>query len=159
MPERLPPRFVHMLAMRALSRGWLRDIVKEAGLALQEGFDSPSLRILAGLPEQEPLLNPFEVDGYLRRSVEELGHAVPDNASCSRLYARDVAHRIATGGLAPREGCEELAFIWRKESGLPSWMQNLNEDLSLARDGIHGDANEIELQIIEHARRFAETAP
>jgi hypothetical protein len=50
--------------------GIAQDCVDWALQALCEGLDSPSLRILAGL---EPLLNSFEVLGYTKKTLKELG--------------------------------------------------------------------------------------
>ena len=38
---------------------------------LEEGLDSPSLRILAGLSENE---NFFQIDNYFKQTLEELGN-------------------------------------------------------------------------------------
>ena len=73
------------------SSGDPQDCVHWAEAALCEGFDSPSLRILAGLL---PPLNVFEVRDYTVRAFRELGLAFPQGSAAVSAYARDLAQEI-----------------------------------------------------------------
>lgn len=70
------------------SKGNPADCVKWAEAALCEDFDSPSLRMLAGLGEP---LNFFEVKEYTEAALKELGIEIPSGAEAVSAYAKDIA--------------------------------------------------------------------
>ena len=116
------------------------DYSRWAEDALEQGLDSPSLRILAGLGSRTTY---FEAEPYFRRSMAELGIALPTvDESLRRLYLREVARQISAGEISPAEGLERIhrwvlvplghppdlshwCFLWE---GLdPEWYGELSE--------------------------------
>jgi len=88
----------------------LDDVVAWAMEMLEEGYDTESLGILAGLTEP---LSWQEVESYLNKAIGELGWDMPpDEESCLRAYALDVARAIIEGTVSTREGCAEIYRIW-----------------------------------------------
>jgi len=90
---------------RALYQLPAGDYAEWAGEMLVQGYDSYSLRILAGLGR---LASTFEAEDYFLRSARELGLSIPDAEAAVRAYACEVAQQIAGGQLAGREGVREL---------------------------------------------------
>ncbi|WP_395750229.1 hypothetical protein [Prosthecobacter sp.] len=72
-------------------RGDPADCVEWAMEALTEGYDTPSLRILAGLAS--PLVI-FEVRDYAKRALRELGISIPNGPAAISAYARDLVSDI-----------------------------------------------------------------
>ena len=75
---------------------------------LVQGYDSNSLRILAGL---EPLASTFAAEDYFLRSAKELGLSVPDSEAAIRTYACEIAQQIVEGQLTGPEGVRALYRI------------------------------------------------
>lgn len=143
------------LARRELGQQTGGDVVAWAADALAEGIDTPSLRILAGL-ESPP--NEFEVDRYLKAAADELGVRIPDRAGLVRLLAATLAGEIAAGRRSPEDGAKELYQLFRQaelHDELGVWT-GLDDAVSLAKQGIHGDIQEVEKDIVRHARALAE---
>ena len=85
------------------------DIVAWAMEMLEEGYDTESLVILAGL--MKPLFRQ-EVEHYFKHAIRELGWTWPsDVALCLQAYALDVARAIIAGKIPPVEGCSEMYHI------------------------------------------------
>lgn len=87
----------------------LEDLAVGASLAtwaegaLEEGFDTPSLRTLAALGAGARL--PEALPSF-RRVLRELGVKAPEEEELRRLYLRELAGGIASGGLDPIRGLE-----------------------------------------------------
>ena len=74
--------------------------------ALEHGYDSPSLRILAGLGPQTTW---FEAQPYFRRAIDELGIVLPKvDENLRRLYLREVAGQMCSAEISPAEGLERI---------------------------------------------------
>jgi hypothetical protein len=74
--------------------------------ALENGYDSPSLRILAGETERiASTVGPLFV-----KALHELGIAIPDPASARMTVARYYARKIVDGSISPYQGARH---IWR----------------------------------------------
>lgn len=73
------------------SKGAPSDCVKWAQTALCEDFDTPSLRVLAGLSDP---LNFFEVKEYTEAALKELGIEIPSGDKAVSAYAKDLARDI-----------------------------------------------------------------
>ena len=58
---------------------------------LVQGFNSPSLAILAGLDKFASI---FEAGDYFLRSINELNLSAPDSDTAIRLYACEIANQI-----------------------------------------------------------------
>ena len=63
-------------------------------IGLEEGLDSPSLQILAGLNKNE---NPFQVDDYFRRTLQELNIKLPDKRQAAIEFGIVIAEQIIAG--------------------------------------------------------------
>lgn len=77
---------------------------------LVEGFDSPSLRVLAGLDENG---NVFETEETFGKVVRELGIQEPNTQGKFRGYACYQASRILDGTISPENGVQALYKVWR----------------------------------------------
>ena len=93
---------------RALYQLPASDYVDWAGEMLVQGYDSYSLRILAGL---ERLASTFEAEDYFLRSAKELGLSVPDSEAAIGVYACEIAQEIVEGRLTGQEGVRALYRI------------------------------------------------
>lgn len=81
------------------------DYVDWAGEMLVQGYDSYSLRILAGL---ERSATTFEAEDYFRRAAKELGLRVPEPGAAVRAYACEIARSIVDGQVTARDGVRAL---------------------------------------------------
>ena len=87
-----------------------REAVAWALDALTAGLDSPTLRVLAGLPA--PLWW-SEVEGIFVEAAGELGIAAPaTERDALWAYARQAAQDILDGRTAPEAACQTLYRIW-----------------------------------------------
>lgn len=76
-----------------------------ATTALVAGFDSPSLRTLAGL-DLEGQVNAADATPLVEAALSQLGIARPSFEEAARQYLREVAKAIVCGDLAPRPAAE-----------------------------------------------------
>ena len=109
-PESRPPGTLRLLALRAFDNATAQDMVDWAVTALAGGWDSPSLRILAGLDLGE-LPSVFEANPYLDRALHELGFEVPDHEVVVRDYVDQLAAEIAGGRLNPKDGVDLIHLV------------------------------------------------
>jgi hypothetical protein len=93
---------------RALYQPSASDYVDWAGEMLVQGYDSYSLRILAGVGR---LASTFEAEDYFLRSIKELGLSIPDSETAVRSYACEIAQQIIEGHLTGQEGVRALYRI------------------------------------------------
>lgn len=89
---------------RATNRLFASEYVEWAISMLERDFDSPSLRILAGLDGSSL----FEADDFFRRVLRELHIPEPDFDTSVRAYACDLCQRIIAGTLDPKDGVRQL---------------------------------------------------
>jgi hypothetical protein len=73
--------------------------------ALEQGLDSPSLRILAGLQENE---NEFTLRRYLEATLRELSIEIPDKRKATLQVASHIANDIIAARKPVVEGVNEL---------------------------------------------------
>lgn len=73
--------------------------------ALEQGFDSPSLRILAGLQEND---NEFTLRRYLEDALRELSIEIPDKRQATLQVAIGIAHDIIAARQPIVEGVNEM---------------------------------------------------
>ena len=92
-------------ALRQLSSD---DYQKWAGEMLVQGYDSPSLRILAGL---DKFVSSFEAEDYSCRSIQELNLNLPDHETAIRAYACAIAQQIVDGTIPAQDGVRWLFQI------------------------------------------------
>lgn len=93
---------------RALQQLSTDDYVDWAGEMLVQGYDSYSLRILAGL---DRFASPFEVEDYFQRSVKELGLHIPNSENAIRAYACAIAQQVIDGEVTGQQGVRALYRI------------------------------------------------
>jgi hypothetical protein len=74
---------------------------------LEEGFDSPSLRMLASHNSAD---NPFLLKEYFKNSLLELGIREPSPIDATKYIVEFHADRIINGELDPLEGFEEIDY-------------------------------------------------
>ena len=75
-------------------------------LGLQEGLDSESLVILAGLSTND---NPFEIQEYFDKSIEELNIELPEKRQAAIIYAIGLIEEIVKGKLEIIKGVYEIS--------------------------------------------------
>jgi hypothetical protein len=81
--------------------------------ALIADYDSPSLRILAGLT---PLNDDHEVREFFAKALHELGIPQRSPEDCIRVYAYEVCRLIVADAIAPQVGHQILYGIWLQTS-------------------------------------------
>ncbi len=107
MNEKLNLQFVNALAKKGLGFDYRQDLIDWAFHALEDKLDSKSLRILAGLHENDG----EAVDEYLRSTLTELSIDEPDHETCLRTYVACLARNSINGEITLRSGCRELYLI------------------------------------------------
>lgn len=120
-----------------------------AARALEEGYDGPALRALAGLrlPTREQVGELF--DGALR----EMDRTPLSRMEAGMVVARDVAGKISRGELNPMEGANRIVRdVWdrcRELEGLKRFVTLVEEQ------GRHPEHREVvEEGIVREARRL-----
>jgi hypothetical protein len=87
------------------STSQLSDI---AMIGLQEGLDSPSLRILAGLNRNE---NPFQVEDYFSRTLQELNIKLPNKRQAAIEFGVAIAEETIAGKIDLIIGTKQIIDI------------------------------------------------
>jgi hypothetical protein len=122
--------------------------------ALETGADTESFRILASFA-LERLPNPFEIERYFIRSLEELSLSRPEPGVWMRQYGRDVVEGILSGETSPGEGCHEMydivAALFHPED-LLAWAY-LDYECDMAAENPHYKS-EVENEIRREAKAF-----
>ncbi|MGW6704532.1 hypothetical protein ACWGDE_06535 [Streptomyces sp. NPDC054956] len=85
-PENLPMAAAHLLAA---------------------GYDSPSLRDLAGLPRRA---DTTEINTLFEEAMRQLGILIPDNETAERCLLHHTATRLSTGAISPKDAA---ARVWK----------------------------------------------
>ncbi len=75
-------------------------------IGLGEAYDSPSLRILAGLEEKE---NPFKIESYFNAALSELQLVPPSKRQAAIEYAYGIIDEIISGQKEIIMGVQEVA--------------------------------------------------
>ena len=88
------------------------ELTNVATLALEDGCDSPSLRILAGLS----LAEADEARVVLEQALAELNSAVPSARDAVMCLARETAKGILSGSVEAYEGGKQ---IWQLSLHIP----------------------------------------
>lgn len=95
------PQLLDILVKRATDIVAAEDYVHWAIFSLEQGADTPNLRILASLPT---LTWPSEAEFYFNWAVAELQIHIGTDAEILREYAKQIARKILTGELAAETG-------------------------------------------------------
>lgn len=97
-----------IFGQRALQQLSADDYAAWAGEMLVEGYDSRSLRILAGL---DKFASTFEAENYFARSLAELNLTPPDSDTAIRAYACEIARQIIEDKITAQDGVRALFQI------------------------------------------------
>ena len=93
---------------RALQQLSADDYAAWAVEMLAHGYDSRSLRILAGL---DKFASTFEAENYFARSLAELNLTPPDSDTAIRAYACEIARQIIEDKITAKDGVRALYSI------------------------------------------------
>jgi len=74
---------------------------------LEEGLDTPSLCILAGLDKNE---NPFQIEQYFKLTLEELKFELPDRRQAAIEYSLAIVDEILDGKKDIIKGLSEIHY-------------------------------------------------
>jgi hypothetical protein len=108
---------------RAVQNIFAEDYIDWAGEMLVQGYDSPRLRILAGLDRQGSV---FEVEEYFLHSINELTIIEPESKAAVRAYACEIAQQIINGQLTAQQGVRALYQVYRNteyDSDYVIWLE------------------------------------
>lgn len=84
------------------------DQLSNVGLTgLEEGLDTPSLRILAGLSKNE---NPLEIKRYFHLALKELNIELPNERQAALEFAIALINEILAGKLEIIKGITEIIY-------------------------------------------------
>lgn len=131
-------------------------IVPVAERLLDSGYDSPSLRILAG--EAAPIASVWLP--LFRKAMAELDIPMPTRLQAARVVAREIAKMIIEKELAPQEGADAM---WDTLFLIEEFSPEITifSELAWALDTSPGpkpfpelSRAEIERRIVDEARRF-----
>jgi hypothetical protein len=151
-------RLYRALAKRDLERERGSVIVDWACEALEAGWDSTALAILAGL-DKPP--NEFELDGYLAKALELLHLEWPDQEALVLISAIITAEGVVSGDVSPQAGCKELSSLYW-DLGHPAELRPFYElqlSLELAEEGLGGAVADVIKTILPEAQRLLDLAP
>ncbi len=73
--------------------------------AMEDGYDSPSLVILAGLPEDE---EPWRIETYLQAALRELNLLLPTERCAALIVAQAITDKISSGNISVWDGIQRL---------------------------------------------------
>jgi hypothetical protein len=104
------------------------QLPKIALAGLEQGMDSDSLIILAGMSDND---NPFEIEEYFKKALTELEIKFPDKRKAALELAKYYADEIIAGKVDPVDGVNKIIY-----SALNSY-DFLNESKEYAMDSIH----------------------
>jgi hypothetical protein len=156
MHEKAPPRGTNsLLVMRDSGEPIAREAVRWAVDALQDAYDSPSIRALAGL-DLDGFPNSFEADALVRAALRELGLAEGDRAANARRYLRDLCAAMIAGQMSPSEAIElihrRVVTPLQHPADLRAWCflwEGNSADCSRALEGTERDE-----AILDYAAQF-----
>lgn len=105
MQQASPTGTIELLVKVEFGRALTSELTQWAVSALEDGFDSPSLRVLAGFPSREPSAEPLM---FLQRTLSELGYPIPVRDLLLRQYGANIAQLILDGSVSTREGVRQM---------------------------------------------------
>ncbi len=148
-----------ILGRRALNHSESGDYVLWATKQLDEGGESKSVNILAGL---EPPYNWFEVQEYFTRALRELQIIEKPRDILIEKYAREIAQNIVDQKISPNMGLDILHHIYldsENDSKYERWMvwddYRVNLKAGLDPEGNWNlDLKNFDRKMIEEAGKF-----
>lgn len=101
---------ISVFGKRALEQISAADYIDWAIEMLMQDYDSPNLRILAGLDRRNSI---FEVEAYFLRSMKELNIEELEPKTAIRAYVCEIAKGIIDGSFSsPMKAVENLYRMW-----------------------------------------------
>ncbi len=139
------------LALRILGEASGSSLVEWAGDALAGGWDTPALRILAGLATPA---NEFEVDDYVRQVLRERELEPIGRPRLMQRYARIVAEDIVSDAVDPEVGLHAFLTLGREFNYEGPWIEplRLDDGLASARARVFGEVDDVKREIVAFAR-------
>lgn len=106
-----PPKTSRLLAYLLLDRLYAEHVCEWAVAALEAGFDTEALAMLASMSlQREPSL--YEVKPYLSNALQELQIPEPtEQEAVLRAYAKNLAEDMAAGQLPARAVLDEMHSV------------------------------------------------
>jgi hypothetical protein len=101
--------FDQYIAAFVLGRIPTSDLPRAATQALEEGYDSVDLAVLAGSTSGER--SPSELEELWQRGLRHLNKPVPSRASAGRVIRDHYAAQVSSGSVAPRSGVAEIVRL------------------------------------------------
>jgi hypothetical protein len=92
-------------ALRMLNQASDTELIQAGVASLEEGEDSPSLRILAGLQDS------YDSAFYFKKACDELKLFFSDNIEAANFLIDCWVQEIIEGKLEPMDGCRKI--IWK----------------------------------------------
>lgn len=86
--------FKKLLAKFVTNNLTSRELPEIAEIGIQQGLDAPSLRILAGLGNNEKV---DEIDHYFEKALNELSIQLPEKREAALIYAAAIVDDILSG--------------------------------------------------------------
>jgi len=136
-----------ILARHVLGFLAVEELPRIALDAILAGYDSPSLRQLAGTSEHDK----EEANRLFAKSIRELGFQVPPASEAGLTLARNTAREVLSGAITPYDGAK---LIWdRVYTRLPELKQlRLFVGLASEYEDDIKHRGEYDRQIIEECR-------
>lgn len=116
-----PPELLETLTRRVDGTVSGDDYINWASSALEQGLDSPNLRILAGLSSSTWR---SDAEPYFDRALDELQIRVGDKGDVLREYAKHIAMKIINGELTAEAGAERIECEVVRPLGHPKDLQS-----------------------------------
>ena len=89
-----------------------KDLIDWAVSMLESGFDSSSVRVLAGLSEP---LDRIEVLEYFKRAKTELNIPEISREDAITFYGCDICRKILRGEISPSDGAKRIYEIFQND--------------------------------------------
>ncbi len=127
-------KFTHLVGKRALGTAYSKDYCDWAESLLRQGVESENLAILVSLGlEKNP--DSEEVETYFRKSLDDLGLALPSQQDGLRMYAIALCEQIVSGETEPGTGVSLLKKFYSGSNYQPVYRiwSDLSEDLEMVK--------------------------
>jgi hypothetical protein len=103
----MPGKFRQGIISYVLDKAASDQLPAIAVRGLEEGLDTPSLRILAGMKASD---YPSEIQHYFQRSIEELNIVLPDKRQAALEYALSIVQETLEGSKDVISGMKEIRY-------------------------------------------------
>lgn len=124
-----------------LGRVRTSELPSAALQALEEGYESVDLAVLAGSPAERW---PSERLALWHRGLEQLGKALPSRAEAGRTLRDYFVTLVASGSLSPRAGAAEIVGLADDLSAVLPSREYVGDGLGVAKlVGLHYDHDDV----------------